>query len=596
MFELVYGYLKQRPEGATAEELLALVLEGPGDDVAFGNEFLRGLLAEDPRFFEIDGNSRWCVVDGHVMDAPLEDVDLIVVDIETTGQRISETGITEIGALKLRRDRVVDRFDQLVNPGRPIPSYVAQLTGISDAMVAGAPRIEEVLPDFERFARGGVLVAHNAAFDAALLDHHARRILGRPLGLPSVCTLKLARRRMPELERASLDALQEHFEIVPANTSRHRALADAELTAEVFLRLVKLAGCVPMRTVRELIAAQEDPATERGIRIRIPRATLESLPERPGVYQLLGCTGAPLHVARAENVRREVAHLFYGACHLSDRQVRLLSETTGVEARSVAGDLEGRILEAEWVRRRQPEYNRSDRHLPRGYFVKVATRGAHPRVVVSSKIGRDAEAHVGPIKGRPFADEVARMLARTFDLPLAVVPEPTAESLAAWGDAAAALEGALLDEGGALRARIEATTGGEKQQGLAMLGRLAKLRKGNRSWLANRPDCIVAAPGDEGAWLVFLLMDGLCRKIARLHDRIGLEKFIGEARRLVSGPLRRVSVLQADISTILAHQLRQRGDEAEGLVVVLDPRDWAHSLDVAEADIGALFTIGDRRG
>ena len=589
MFEVVYRYLKERPEGASTEELLPLVLEGPGEDASFGHEFLRGLLAEDPRFYELAGGSRWRVIDGHVIDAPLRDVDLVVVDVETTGQRISETGITEIGAVKLRGNQVVERFDRLVNPGRPIPTYVAQLTGISDTMVADAPAIDEVLPDFEAFARGGVLVAHNAAFDAALLDHHARRILGRPLGLPSVCTLKLARRRMPELERASLDALREHFGIDAGNGSRHRALADAEITAEVLLRLTALPAQPAMSTVAELIAAQEDPATDRRLRIRIPRATLERLPEQHGVYQLLSATGGPLFVARADNVRRAVAHLFYGACHLSDRQVRLLSETTGVEAQPVAGDLEARLVEAEWVRKRQPEYNRADRHLPRGYFVKVTRRGVHPRVVVCSRIGRDLEPHVGPLKGRPFAEETARMLGRAFGLPLGVVPEPSAEDLAAWEDAAQTLESALLDEAGALRARVEASASPDKQQGLAALGRLAKLRRGDRSWLANRPDCIVAAPGHDGAWLLFVLLNGLCRKTARVHRRADAERLFGEIRRLPSTPFRRVSVLLADVSTILAYQLRQRAGEVEGLVIALDHRDWDGSLASAEADVSALL-------
>jgi len=589
LFEIVYRYLKERPEGATADEILPLVLEGPGNDAAFGSDFLRGLLAEDPRFFELADGSRWSVVDGHVIDAPLADVDLVVVDVETTGQRISETGITEIGAVKLRGSRVVDRFDRLVNPGRPIPAYVAQLTGISEAMVADAPVIDEVLRDFEVFARGGVLVAHNAAFDAALLDHHARRIWGRPLGLPSVCTLKLARRRMPDLERASLDALREHFGIGAGNGSRHRALADAEITAEVLLRLIALPDRAPMTTVGELIAAQDDPTTDRRLRIRIPRAALERLPERQGVYQLVSASGSALLVARADNVRRAVAHLFYGACHLSDRQIRLLSEATGVEACAVACDLEGRILEAEWVRKRQPEYNRPDRHLPRGYFVKVSRRGVHPRVIVCAKIGRDFEPHIGPLKGRPFADETAAVLSRAFGLPLGVVSEPAEGQLDAWNEAAQKLETAMLDEGGALRACIEESTGTDRQQGLAALGRLAKLRRGERSWLANRPDCIVASPAHEGGWLVFVVMDGLCRKMSHIISRSDATRLFREIRRLPTVPLRRVTVLLADVSTILAHHLRQRAEATNGLVASLDRSDWEGAVAVAEADVVALL-------
>jgi hypothetical protein len=174
-------------------------------------------------------------------------------------------------------------------------------------------------------------------------------------------------------------------------------------------------------------------------------------------------------------------------------------------------------------------------------------------------------------------------------LPLGVVPEPSAEDLAAWENAAQALESALLDEAGALRARVEASTSLDKQQGLAALGRLAKLRRGDRSWLANRPDCIVAAPGHDGAWLLFVLLNGLCRKTARVCRRADVERLFAEFRRLPSMPFRRVSLLLADISTILAHQLRQRAEATEGLVIALDDRDWDGSLASAEADVSALL-------
>jgi hypothetical protein len=151
------------------------------------------------------------------------------------------------------------------------------------------------------------------------------------------------------------------------------------------------------------------------------------------------------------------------------------------------------------------------------------------------------------------------------------------------------LESALLDEGGVLRARIEASTGVDKQQGLAALGRLAKLRRGDRSWLANRPDCIVAAPAQDGGWLLFVVVDGLCRKTARVHRQADVERVFHETRRLPSAGHRRVSVLLADVSTILAHHLRQRGEETEGLVISLNQRDWDGSVGVAEADVSALL-------
>ena len=589
MFQRVYEYLKQRPEGATSEELLALVLEGPGEDDVFGREFLRGLLAEDPRFNEAEGGGYWHASDTHVLQLPLDEADLVVVDIETTGQRISETGVTEIGAVRLRGLQPVERFDRLVNPGRPIPPYVAQLTGISDAMVADAPPLAAVLPEFERFARGAVLVAHNAAFDAALLDHHARNILGRPLGLPAVCTLKLARRWLPALERVSLDALREHFAIEPGNGSRHRALADAELTAQVFVRMLATEQRDTLRTIADLVAAQEDPSSERRLRVRIPRATLERLPPGAGAFQLNRDDGACLYVARAANVRAAVAHMFFGASHLSDRQLRMLSEAVDVEAAAVACDLEARVLEAEWVRKRRPEYNRSDRHLPKGFFVRLTRRGLHPRLVVASRIARDGDLYVGPIKGKAFADEAVVALARAFDLPRAGVEEPSADALAHWGTAADELEAALSDDGKALRGKMESQPDGQRERCLAALGRLSKLKRGDRSWLANRPDAIVATPAAGGTAIVFLVATGVCQRYTRVRDERDLARFIGEARRVLVGSAKRISVLHADVSTILAHVLRTREAPDDLVFSALDLGGLDASLAAAERDARALL-------
>jgi DNA polymerase III epsilon subunit family exonuclease len=588
LFEIVYQYLNARPDGVPTDELLKLLLDGPGHDEAFGQAFLRGLLAEDPRFYEATTDGRWRVVDGHVIDAAVARASFVVVDVETTGQRIAETGITEIGAVRLLDGEIVARFDRLVYPGRPIPPYVAKLTGISDAMVADAPPISAVLPEFEEFARGSVLVAHNAAFDAALLDHHARQILGRPLGLPSVCTLKLARRRFPDIEKASLDALSEYFGIEPGNGARHRALADAELTAHVFRKVLAAANMPRLFTVRELIAAQEDPGAERQLSIRLSRASLESLPEAAGTYRLLGDRERTLLVARADNIRQAVAHLFYGACHLSDRQLRMLAETCDVQAAVSANDLDARIREAEWIRKLRPEYNRADRHLPRGFFVKLILRGPHPRLVVTSKMSRDSEVYIGPLKGKSFADETKRTLARLFGLPTELRPDVDEATGKTWAAAAERMRITLHEQGFAHSERLESRGDALCAADLGVLGRLGKLRKGNRSWLANRPDCIVALPVADGGIAVLLLRDGLCRRMDRLRTRAELLRWAGEMRRPPGRQRgKRVSPLLADVSTILAFRLRER--DGDGLVIPLtDGGDDA--ITTAQADLEPLLT------
>ena len=99
------------------------------------------------------------------LGTPLREVTFCVVDLETTGGRASDLGITEIGAVKVRAGEVLAEFGSLVNPGMPIPAFVSVLTGITDAAVAGAPKLGSILPSFLEFATNTVLVAHNDPYD-----------------------------------------------------------------------------------------------------------------------------------------------------------------------------------------------------------------------------------------------------------------------------------------------------------------------------------------------------------------------------------------------------------------------------------------------
>ncbi len=251
MHERLHDFLASCPDGAGSVDLLALVFRSPVSDSDFGRGFLRSLLAGDPRFEESE-EGHWETVDGHLLTLACDQTPFVVVDLETTGERAGVEGITEIGAIRLEGTREVSRFETLVNPGRRIPPYVAKLTGITDGMVAEAPPIEDVIGDFYRFAAGAVIVAHNAAFDVAVLDRECVRCLNKHLGLPSLCTLKLCRRLLPDLGKASLDALADSFKL--AHDTRHRAMADAELTVGVLGHLLNVFGQDHETTAGALLA------------------------------------------------------------------------------------------------------------------------------------------------------------------------------------------------------------------------------------------------------------------------------------------------------------------------------------------------------
>jgi DNA polymerase-3 subunit epsilon len=182
----------------------------------------------------------------------LADTDFVIVDLETTGWTPGEAAITEIGAVRFTGGQVTGEFCTLINPGHPIPAEIAALTGINDDMVAGAPRIQAVLPGFLAFAGTSVLTAHNAPFDLGFL----RAACGEAgLAWPSFAvldTVTLARQVLGETEvpDCKLATLASYFgaPVPPC----HRALADAKATAAVLHALIGRLAAAGVRTLAEL--------------------------------------------------------------------------------------------------------------------------------------------------------------------------------------------------------------------------------------------------------------------------------------------------------------------------------------------------------
>lgn len=162
----------------------------------------------------------------------------VVFDIETTGLSKEKEMITEIGAVKVADGKIIDRFSTFVNPQRPISAEITKLTGITDDMVKDAPTIENVLPEFLKFCEDTVLVAHNASFDTGFIRIAAERAGLGELHHTIVDTLELARALLPELNKHKLDIVCEHLGVTL--NGHHRAVNDAEATAEVFIKFLDM--------------------------------------------------------------------------------------------------------------------------------------------------------------------------------------------------------------------------------------------------------------------------------------------------------------------------------------------------------------------
>jgi DNA polymerase III epsilon subunit family exonuclease len=167
-----------------------------------------------------------------------DELEYIIVDIETTGLEPAQAEITEIGAIKAKGGDIKDIFSALIRPKKSIPPNITRLTGIDDEMVRDCPAAETVLPQFISFIGNHLLIAHNAEFDIPFIKHHVKQATGQEISNRLACTLKLSRYLLPNLANHKLHTVAAHFGLAAAD--RHRAMGDVETTFQIWLKFIDL--------------------------------------------------------------------------------------------------------------------------------------------------------------------------------------------------------------------------------------------------------------------------------------------------------------------------------------------------------------------
>lgn len=193
--------------------------------------------------------------------------DFIVLDIETTGLSRYTNKVTEIAAVKVKNDKIIDQFHSLINPEQKIPSFITKLTGIDNEMVKDSPKIHEILPLFKEFLGDHVLVAHNAGFDVGFLNHNLREYIAEELSNEIICTVKLANRIPLTTENRKLKTLCEYFKI--KNESEHRAMGDTKATTELIREFRTILTKNEIKRVEEIVDFCRKPARECRERIKL---------------------------------------------------------------------------------------------------------------------------------------------------------------------------------------------------------------------------------------------------------------------------------------------------------------------------------------
>jgi DNA polymerase-3 subunit epsilon len=336
----------------------------------------------------------------------LEDATYVVVDLETTGLRPGESGICEIGAVRLRGFEVEAEFETLVDPGQPIAAGASAVTGLRNEHLRGAPRPAEAVRSFLAFAGDAVLVAHNARFDLAFLDRETERLTGSRIGSPVVDTVRLARRLLAG-RVAGFGLGQLAWFLGTAERPCHRALPDARATAELLLALIGLAQERGARTVADLT----ELAATRTRRLLDKRHLAFGAPTRPGVYFFLGRNDHVLYVGRARDLRARLRSYFR-----SDRQRPAVEAAVAaaerIEWRVTGSELEAALEELRLIRELRPPGNARVSRPERQVWLRA--RGDSVVATASQAQARRVQASnrllLGPLRSRRTAQLAARAL------------------------------------------------------------------------------------------------------------------------------------------------------------------------------------------
>ncbi len=331
---------------------------------------------------------------------------LAFVDLETTGTRAADDRITEVGIVRVDADAAggpprVHEWSTLVDPEVPIPPVIQALTGITDAMVAGAPTFSAVAAAVEERIADCVFVAHNARFDHGFLKHAFARI-GRPFAARPLCTVRLSRRLFPEADGHGLDAVVARHGIAVAD--RHRALGDARALWEFVQVLYRtFPADVIAAAVKRLLKIPSLPP-------QLPPDSLDRLPEAAGVYLFYGENPLPIYVGKSVNLRERVGSHFAGDW-LAETDLRLSQEIRRIEFEETAGELGALLREATLVKALLPAHNRKLRRKDEAGVLVLDADGP-PRFVAAAALApAELAGAYGPFASKRGARETLRALA-----------------------------------------------------------------------------------------------------------------------------------------------------------------------------------------
>ena len=272
-----------------------------------------------------------------------------VVDVETTGGKYNEEGITEIAIYKYDGNEIVDQFISLVNPERPIQPFVVQLTGINEKMLRNAPKFYEIAKRVIEITEDCTFVAHNASFDYRMLCTEFNR-LGFTYERPTLCTVTLSKKLIPEQASYKLGKLVRALGIPLSD--RHRAAGDARATVKLLKLLLDKDS--EKTIVKEVLRTKDQDKVARKF-----QALMEQVKPVTGVYYLHNQKGDVIYIGKSLNMRKRVNQHFTGK---SRKALKIQLETHSVSTEETGSELIALLKEIDEIQLHKPKHNREHKN------------------------------------------------------------------------------------------------------------------------------------------------------------------------------------------------------------------------------------------
>lgn len=274
-----------------------------------------------------------------------------IVDIETTGGYAAANGITEIAIHIFDGEKVTERFETLINPGQPIPYYIQSMTGITDKMVADAPKFEEVAEKIFQLLHDKIFIAHNVNFDYSFVKSHLKAS-GLDINTKKLCTVRLSRKIFPGLASYSLGNLTRSLGI--KINKRHRAGGDSEATVQLFQLLLQ------NDKEQHILKSLQRNSKEWILPPHVPKEHFDQLPYTPGVYYFHDKKGKVVYVGKATNIRYRVNSHFSNNSESRQKQ-NFMQHVHAISYQPCGTELMACILESAEIKKRWPVFNSSQK-------------------------------------------------------------------------------------------------------------------------------------------------------------------------------------------------------------------------------------------